>query len=84
LPGSCFTIWAILPALFVWVVFEIGSHFVPRLSWTVILLFVLPHIAGMTGTCQRAQPLVKMEVSWTFCLSLLWTTILLDLYLLSS
>jgi hypothetical protein len=41
--GRRSTTWASLPALFVLVIFEIGSHFIPRLAWTVILLFVLPH-----------------------------------------
>jgi hypothetical protein len=32
-------------------------------AWTSILLFVLPAIARMTGTCQHAQLLVEMGVS---------------------
>jgi hypothetical protein len=34
--------WATLPALFVGIIFEIGSHFIPELSWAIIILFVLP------------------------------------------
>jgi hypothetical protein len=33
------------------VIFERESRFMPRLAWTVILLFVLPDIAGITATC---------------------------------
>jgi hypothetical protein len=42
------TIWVTPPAFFVLVIFEIGSQFMPRLGWTMILLFVLPCVAGMT------------------------------------
>jgi hypothetical protein len=35
------------PALLIMLVFEIGSHSMPVLSWTEIL-FVLTYIAGMT------------------------------------
>jgi hypothetical protein len=55
------TTWATLPALFVLIIFEIGSHFIPRLDWTTVNLFVLPSVAGMTGMYHLAQPLVKME-----------------------
>jgi hypothetical protein len=49
------------PALFVLGVFEIGSHFMHGTAWIVILLFVLPHVDGMTGTVhQHAQLLVEM------------------------
>jgi hypothetical protein len=34
-----------------------------RPTWTMILLFVLPWVAGMTGVCHHTQPLV----SWTVC-----------------
>jgi hypothetical protein len=34
---------------FALVIFETGSHFMPVLAWSVILLFVLPYIAGMTA-----------------------------------
>jgi hypothetical protein len=38
---------------------EIGSLFLP-LAWNIILLFMLPCFAGMTGMNHYAQPLVKM------------------------
>jgi hypothetical protein len=56
--------------------FEIRSHFMPGLAWTVILLFVLPAIAGMTGMYHYTQLLVKMEVSWTFCSGWFWIVII--------
>jgi hypothetical protein len=34
------------PALYALVIFEMT-----RLAWTTILLFVLLHVAGMTGLC---------------------------------
>jgi hypothetical protein len=42
------------------VIFEIGSYFMPGLAWTVILLFVLPHIAGMTGMHHCTEPLFEV------------------------
>jgi hypothetical protein len=36
---TCFTTWAIPPAIFAPVILEIGSCFSPRPAWTVILLF---------------------------------------------
>jgi hypothetical protein len=50
------------PALSVLVTFEIGFLFMPRTAWTAILLSVLPHTAGKTGTCHHNQPLVDMGV----------------------
>jgi hypothetical protein len=47
-------------SLFIWVIFDIGSCLMPGPSWTIIFLFVLPCIAGMTGTCHHAQSLVKI------------------------
>jgi hypothetical protein len=49
-----------VPALFVFVILEIGSHFMPRLTWFMILPFVLPCIARITGVCHHAQSLVEM------------------------
>jgi hypothetical protein len=37
--GRCFTTWVILPVLFVLIIFEIGSHFMPVLAWTSYLHF---------------------------------------------
>jgi hypothetical protein len=42
------------------VIFEIGSHFIPELACTWLLLFVLHHLAGMLGMCHHTQPLVVM------------------------
>jgi hypothetical protein len=69
--------WATSPALFALVIFEIGSCLMRGLTWSVILLFVLPHVAGMTYICYCALPLVEMGVSWTICLDWPWTVILL-------
>jgi hypothetical protein len=43
-----------------WCADEIGSHFTPMLAWTVILLFVLFTIAGMTAMCHHTLILVEM------------------------
>jgi hypothetical protein len=51
------TTWITLSALFMLSIFEIGSHSMPGLAWTVILLFVLP---GMTGAHRSTQPLLGM------------------------
>jgi hypothetical protein len=52
----------------------VRSHFMPRPSWTMILLFVLPYL-WMAGTCHC--PAIGWDgVSWTFCPSWLQTTIL--------
>jgi hypothetical protein len=32
----------------------------PGLAWSTVLLFVLPHIAGMKGMCHYTQQLVEM------------------------
>jgi hypothetical protein len=45
---------------FALVILEIGSCFMPRLAWTVILIFMLPHVAGMTGMQNHTQPLIEM------------------------
>jgi hypothetical protein len=42
-------------------IFEIGSHFIPKWAWTVNLLFVLPHVAGVTGTPHHTQPFIEMK-----------------------
>jgi hypothetical protein len=59
--GRCSTTWVMPPALFVLVVSEIGSQFMSGLPYTMILLFVLPCVAGMTGAPHRTQPLFEME-----------------------
>jgi hypothetical protein len=52
-----------LPALFALVILEIGSCFLYRPPWTTFILSMLPVVAGMTGTCHQAHPLVEMGVS---------------------
>jgi hypothetical protein len=42
------------------VVFEIGSRFMPGPAWTMTHLFVLPHIARMAGVFHHTYPLVKV------------------------
>jgi hypothetical protein len=42
------------------VIFEIKFQFIPKLAWTVMLLSVLPCVAGMTGICHCDLPLVEM------------------------
>jgi hypothetical protein len=64
--------WATPPALFALVIWEIRSCFLPRQSWTIILLFKLPSIAVMTVTHYHPQ---HFSIEWGFCWS--WTTILL-------
>jgi hypothetical protein len=54
--------------LFALLIFKMGSHFMTWLAWTIMLLFVLPHVAGRTGVHHHAQPLIEMGVSQTFCL----------------
>jgi hypothetical protein len=54
------TPWATPSTHFVPVILEIGSHTMPGLTWTAILLFVLPCTAWMTGMCHYAKPLVEM------------------------
>jgi hypothetical protein len=49
------------PALLALVIFEIGSHFMPGLAWTVILPFMLPCRAKMTGGCHHI-PLLLVEM----------------------
>jgi hypothetical protein len=41
-------------AVFALVIFEIWSSFMPGPAWTAILLFMLPHLAGMASVCHCA------------------------------
>jgi hypothetical protein len=52
---------AISSALFALAVFVIESHFMPRLAWTMVLLFVILCIAGVTEVRHNIQPLVEMR-----------------------
>jgi hypothetical protein len=55
-----------------------GSRFLPRLAW-ITILFKLPSVTGMTGTCHYAQLFsAEMGVLQTiFCLGWPGTMILL-------
>jgi hypothetical protein len=60
--GRCSTVWAILPAFFALVIFEIGSRFLPTLAWIVVLLVYSCCITGVTSACHHAQLFsVEME-----------------------
>jgi hypothetical protein len=74
------------PALFALVIFEIGSHFLPRLAWTMILLCMLITTVGMIGAHHHAHPAFFCwdGVSQTFCLGwpqtkILWSQSLVQL-----
>jgi hypothetical protein len=45
------------PVLFALVILETGSPFLPEPVWTMILLFLLPTVGGMTGACLLLFPL---------------------------
>jgi hypothetical protein len=47
-----------------------------QLAWITILLFVLPHVAGITGTHHLTQSLVEMGASWIYYSSWPQTAIL--------
>jgi hypothetical protein len=64
-----------LSALFVLVIFEVGSHFMPGLAWTMILLFMLPHVARMTAHTTTLSHCFRWGgggVSRKFCLGWPW------------
>jgi hypothetical protein len=48
------------PALFALVIFELGFILCPGRSGLWSPLFVFCSVAGMTGVCHRAQPVVEM------------------------
>jgi hypothetical protein len=50
------------PVLY-WLFSRLGLAFFSGMGWILILLFVLPHMAGMTGAPHCAQLLVEMGVS---------------------
>jgi hypothetical protein len=54
LPGRFPITWDMLPALFALVTFEIGSHILPGLAWTVLLI-MLPAIADMASMHNHIQ-----------------------------
>jgi hypothetical protein len=47
------------PDLFVLVIFEIRSHFMPMTVWTRIFLFMLPCTPGMTVPCHKLNCWLK-------------------------
>jgi hypothetical protein len=55
--------------------FEIRSWFMLRSAWIMVLLFLLPGVDGITGTCHYAQPLVMMSSCELFCPGYPQTTI---------
>jgi hypothetical protein len=65
------TTWVTPPALSVLVIFEIGSHFMPRPVW-IAILFVFSHIAGITGIYHCTQTLVEMGSHELFSFVLAW------------
>jgi hypothetical protein len=60
--GRFFTLGATPLALFVLLIFEIGSYFLLWLAWTTIFYIMLPTIVGITGT-QCAQLLIEMGLT---------------------
>jgi hypothetical protein len=36
------------------------THFLGGMAWTLILLLMLPHVAGMSDACHHNQPFVDM------------------------
>jgi hypothetical protein len=65
--GRPSTTWAILPAIFPLVIFETGSSFMLMPAWMLFLPFLLPYVAGMTGTGYIVQPFIHWDrVSGTF------------------
>jgi hypothetical protein len=63
--------------------FEVGSHFIPRSSWIVILPFECPCVARMAGKYCCTQILVEIG-SCNFCPRLTCRHNPLDFCLLSS
>jgi hypothetical protein len=60
LRASCFlgrysTAWAIPPVVCAQVIFELGSHFLSKLAWNVIFLFMFSVVAGMTCAHHHTQ-----------------------------
>jgi hypothetical protein len=58
--GRRATIWATSPDLFTPLFLELGSHFLPRLTWTMIILFYLYNIAGWQVCTIMPRLLVEM------------------------
>jgi hypothetical protein len=78
--GRNSTTWTTLPAFFVFVIFDIGSCFMPKLAWTIIFLLVHSLVADMTGVAPHVAVACN-GVLRTFCLGWLWTVILPNCFL---
>jgi hypothetical protein len=61
----CSTVWAIPPALFALVILEVRAHFLPRQTWTTILLFAY-HLTWMTGVWHHTQHFSFEMGSWEY------------------
>jgi hypothetical protein len=48
------------PPLFALIICEIGSQFMPRLAWKVIVKCMDPGKVGITSRSHHAQPLIEM------------------------
>jgi hypothetical protein len=63
------------------VIFEIEFYFMRWPAWTLIFLFVLSHVAGMTVCGSQLHPAICWDgVFWTFCLGCPQATVLPDSY----
>jgi hypothetical protein len=56
------------------VILEIGSCFLPRSAWTIILLFMLSAIAGISGRNHHSQLFPLRWGLTNFFFFLLWLT----------
>jgi hypothetical protein len=68
--------WATLPAIFALVMLDIDSYFLPRLVWSVILLFFLSFLPslGWQGMCHHAELFsIEMESCQLFLPWLAWS-----------
>jgi hypothetical protein len=65
--GKHSTICAKLPSLFAQIIFDEESHFVPRLAWTIIFLFVFPSVAGGVRHASLCPVVVEMRSQDHFC-----------------
>jgi hypothetical protein len=62
----------------------IGSTFLPKWGWTMLLLLMLHVVAEVTGICHHAQLFPLALILQTFLLELGWDWDPSDLSLLSS
>jgi hypothetical protein len=65
------------PSPFALVIFEISSHFLSGLAWNMMLLYMLPEVAGITGVLHHANRIIDSDgISRTICLGWSQTLIL--------